>query len=56
MIASVDHFFAVNPVLGGHSKKTKKLASMTDFRLMQVKSIAECSSNTFDLLKASICR
>ena len=33
----------VKPVLSGHSKKTQKLVSKTDYRLMQVKSIAECS-------------
>ena len=43
----------VKPVLRGHSKKDKKLVFKTDFSLMQVKSIAECSKgpfcNTFDL-------
>ena len=43
----------VKPVLSGHSKKTKNLVLKTDYCLMQVKSIAECSKrafcNTFDL-------
>ena len=43
----------VNPVLSRHSKRTPKLVFKTNYRLMQVKSIAECSraafSNTFDL-------
>ena len=33
----------VKPVLSGHSKEDQKLVSKTDYRLMQVKSIAECS-------------
>ena len=33
----------VKPVLSGHSKRTPKLVFNTDYRLMQVKSIAECS-------------
>ena len=41
-------------------KKGQKLAFNTDYRLMQVKSIAECSKrayyNAFDLHLASICR
>ena len=43
----------VKPVLSGHSKRRPKLVYKTDYRLMQVKSIAECSKgafcNTFDL-------
>ena len=43
----------VKPVLGGHSKRRPKLVFKTDYRLMQVKRIAECSKrafcNTFDL-------
>ena len=43
----------VKPVLSGHSKKTPKLVFKTDYLLMQVESIAECSKrafcNTFDL-------
>ena len=34
---------ATYSVLSGHSKTPQKLAFNTDFRLMQVKSIAECS-------------
>ena len=45
----------VKPVLSGYSKKEQKLFFKTDYRLMQVKSIAECSKrascNTFDLHK-----
>ena len=33
----------VKPVLSGHSKRRPKLIFKTDYRLMQVKSIAECS-------------
>ena len=33
----------VNPVFSGHSKRRPKLAFNSDFHLMQVKSIAECS-------------
>ena len=40
--------------LSGQSKRTQKLVFNTDYRLMQVKSITECSKrgafcNTFDL-------
>ena len=34
----------VKPVLSGHSKRRKKLVFKANYRLMQVKSIAECSS------------
>ena len=34
----------VNPVLSGHSKRRPKLGFKTDYRLMQVKSIAEHSA------------
>ena len=34
------------PVLSGHSKKTKNLVFKTDYCLMQVKSIAECSKGS----------
>ena len=33
----------VKPVLSSHSKRKPKLFSKTDYRLIQVKSIAECS-------------
>ena len=36
----------VKPVLSGHSKRTQKLFFKTDYRLMQVKSIAECSKGS----------
>ena len=45
--------YTVKPVLSGHSKRESKLVFKTAYRLMQVKSIAECSKrafcNTFDL-------
>ena len=43
----------VKPILSVHSKRRPRLDFMTDYRLMQVKSIAECSMrafcHTFDL-------
>ena len=36
----------VKPVLSGHSKRIPKLVFKTDYRLMQVKSIAECSKGS----------
>ena len=36
----------VKPVLSGHSKRTQKMFFKTDYRLMQVKSIAECSKGS----------
>ena len=33
----------VKPVLGGHLKRRPKLVFKTDYHLLQVKSIAECS-------------
>ena len=36
----------VKPVLSGHSKRTPKLVFNTNYRLMQVKSIAECSKGS----------
>ena len=33
----------IKPVLSGHSKRTQKMIFNTDYRIMQVKSIAECS-------------
>ena len=36
----------VKPVLRGHSKEEQKLVLKTDYRLMQVKSIAECSDGS----------
>ena len=37
----------VKPVLGRHSKEDQKLVFKTDYCLMQVKSIAECSKRAF---------
>ena len=36
----------VEPVLSGHSQKDKNLVFKTDYSLMQVKSIAECSKGS----------
>ena len=36
------NIYPVKPVLSGHSKRRPKLVFKTDYRLMQVKSIAEC--------------
>ena len=36
----------VKPVLSGHSKRRPKLVFKTNYRLMQVKSIAECSKGS----------
>ena len=62
--------YTVKPVLRGHSTKDKKVVCFfkTDYRIMQVKSIAECSQvksiakcslgafcNTFDLHLEPIC-
>ena len=48
-----------NLSLSGHSKRRQKLAFKTDYCLMQVESIAECSKrafcNTFDLHQTTIC-
>ena len=37
----------VKPVLSGQAKKDQKLAFKRDYRLMQVKSITECSKGAF---------
>ena len=50
------HLNTVKPVLSNHSKEHQKLVFNTNYSLMQVKSIAECSKgsilgafwNTFD--------
>ena len=39
--------YTVKPALSGHSKRRPKLVYKTDFRLMQLKSIAECSMRAF---------
>ena len=41
--------YKVKSVLSGHSKNDQKLDFQTDNRLMQLKSIAECFFNAFDL-------
>ena len=38
--------YTVKPTLSGHSKRTPKMVFNTDYRLMQVKSIAECSKGS----------
>ena len=57
--SAISSIGTVKPVLSSHSKRRPKLVFKTDYRLMQVKSIAECSKrafcNTFDLHKATIC-
>ena len=39
----VRDIFTVKPVENGHSQKDQNLGFKTNYRLMQVKSIAECS-------------
>ena len=36
----------VKPMQNGHSQKDRKLVFKTNYRLMQVKSIAECSKRS----------
>ena len=38
--------FTVKPFLSGHFKRRQKLVFKNDYRLMQVKSIAECSKGS----------
>ena len=38
--------YTVKAVLSGHSERRPKLAFKTDYRLLQVKSIAECSNGS----------
>ena len=44
---SFHYISAVKPVLRGHSKRRPKLVFKADYRLMQVKSIVECSKRAF---------
>ena len=39
-------FGSVKPVFKGHSQKDRKFVFKTNYRLMQVKSIAECSKGS----------
>ena len=39
-------FYTVKLVLSGHSKRRQKVDFKTDYRSMQVKSIAECSKES----------
>ena len=41
-----DGLYTVKPVLSHHSKRRQKIGFKTDYRLMQVKSIAECSKGS----------
>ena len=43
LMHAVSVTWTVKPVLSRHSKRRSKLVFKTDYRLMQVKSIAECS-------------
>ena len=43
LLVSVIFVSTEKTVLSGHSKRRQKLIFKTDYRLMQVKSIAECS-------------
>ena len=43
LLAVLIHMGTVKPVLSSHPKRRPKLVFKTDYRLMQVKSIAECS-------------
>ena len=51
VVVVVSHFVSiihtVQPVRNGHSERDLKLVLNTNYRLMQVKSIAECSLSTF---------
>ena len=48
--------YTVKPVLSGHSKRRQKLVFKTDYCLMQVKSIAECSKGSFlQYFRPSLC-
>ena len=42
----VAKYNTVKPVLSDHSKRTPKLVFNTDYHLMQVKNIAECSNGS----------
>ena len=52
-VYNLEKHCTVKPVLSGHSERTPKLVFNTDYRLMQVKSNAECSKgsilHTFNL-------
>ena len=37
---------SLKPVYNGHSQKDQKMVFQTDYRLLQVKSIAECSKGS----------
>ena len=53
IICTHEKFCTVKPVLSGHSKIRQDFVFKTNYHLMQVKSIAECSKrafcNTYDL-------
>ena len=52
------HIFksTVKPVLSGHPKKDQTLVFKTNHRLMQVKSIAECSSREHSAILSTCIR
>ena len=43
----IGKYYTVKPVLSCHSQKYQKMVFKTEYRLMQVKSIAECSKRAF---------
>ena len=46
--------FTAKPVLSGHSKTDQKLVFKTDYSLMQVKSITECSKTILQYFRSSL--
>ena len=46
IVISVLSNMTVKPVRNGHSQKDQKLVFKTNYSLMQVKSIAECSKGS----------
>ena len=47
-------YITVKPVLNGHIQKDRKLVFKTNYRLMQVRSIAECSNKHSAILSTFI--
>ena len=47
VVCTIKGMYSVKPVLSHHSKRRPTLVLKTDYRLMQVKSIAECSHGAF---------
>ena len=46
LVCTCKNVSTVKPVLSGHSKRRPKLVVNTNYRLLQVKSIAECSKRS----------